>query len=344
MNKPAQGPTLTDIAREAGVSVMTVSRALRNAPKVSRERRDQIQAIAKELGYRPNPEMSRLMTIMRQTRSKRYTTVMAFVNTFTREVLEHYNQHLLTYYEGARAKAEQLGFVPELFSIGDGGMSDARLSHILYSRGIESVVVLPFPYDRTSLGMDFDKFYIASIGRSQSDQEFHRACPNQFQATRLGLQECHRLGYKRPGLILRSEMDKRSGYRYSAAYLQYFYENPDRQALPIISLDYGSRKGLADWIQYNRPDVILGLGPRTLSLIRELGYRVPDDMGFVNLAKIDNEPDISGVDNHYKEVGAAAVELVVSQMHTFSQGLSPHPKTVLIDGTWVDGPTTCPQS
>jgi DNA-binding LacI/PurR family transcriptional regulator len=343
MKKSADSPTLTDIAREAGVSVMTVSRALRDAPKVSEKRRKEIKEIAHKLGYRPNPEMSRLMAIMRQTRTKRCSTVMAFVNTFTRHILENNNEHLKTYYEGARERATKLGFVPELFSIGEADISDQRLSRILYSRGIESVVVLPFPYERTTIDLDFKSFYVASIGRSQSEQHFHRACPNQFQATRLGLRECHRLGYKRPGLILRSVMDKRSGYRYSAAYLQHFFEHPERQALPIINLQPYSTTGLKEWLRDNKPDVILGLGPRTLAHIRELGYRVPDDVGFVNLSKLDNEPDISGVDNHYAEVGAAAVDLVVSQMHSFDHGLSEHPKTVLINGTWVDGKTTRPQ-
>lgn len=341
----ASGPTLTDIAKKAGVSVMTVSRALRDAPKVSDKRRTQIKRIASEMGYKPNPEMSRLMTIMRQTRTRSSTTVMALVNTFTKAVLEHHNEHLKKYYEGARDRASRLGFVPELFSIGEGDISDQRLSGILDARGIESVLILPFPYERTRLDMDFDKFYVASIGRSQSEQPFNRACPNQFQATRLSLQKCHEMGYRRPGLILRSPMDRRSGYRYSAAYLQYFHENPERHALPIISLPYASpADAIRQWMKDNKPDVILGLGPRTLSMVAELGYSIPEDIGFVNLSKIDDNREMSGIDNHYPEIGAAAVDLVVSQMHSFDRGLSPHPKTVLINGTWVDGATTCPQN
>src|SRR5579872_5979609 len=39
------------IARAAGVSVSTVSRALSNAPGISAERRSQIQRLAREAGY-----------------------------------------------------------------------------------------------------------------------------------------------------------------------------------------------------------------------------------------------------------------------------------------------------
>jgi LacI family transcriptional regulator len=341
MNTDKNGITLTEIAKVAGVSVMTVSRALRNAPKVSEKRRKEILRIAEELGYRPNPEMSRLMSIMRKARTQRRATIMALINTFTRDILENNNVHLKAYHDGARARAEQLGFTPELFSTGDGQLSDKRLEQILYARGIDAAVILPFPYDRTILEFNFDKFYTAAIGRSQFEQNFHRACPNQFQSTRLSLQKCHDLGYRRPGMILRAAMDRRSGYRYSAAYLQYFYENPDQEALPIINIPTGAPIDLMEqWLRENRPDVVLGLGPKTLAQVRELGYRVPEDIGFVSLAKLDSSPESSGVDNHYDQVGAAAVDLVVTQMHSFDRGLSAFPRTVLINGTWVEGETT----
>lgn len=47
-------PTITDIAREAGVSKATVSRSLSGEPGVSRATRDAIVALARERGWRPN--------------------------------------------------------------------------------------------------------------------------------------------------------------------------------------------------------------------------------------------------------------------------------------------------
>jgi LacI family transcriptional regulator len=49
-------PTLNDIAKRTGLSVATVSRALHRAdsPNVSRETRERVHSIARELGYRPN--------------------------------------------------------------------------------------------------------------------------------------------------------------------------------------------------------------------------------------------------------------------------------------------------
>jgi DNA-binding LacI/PurR family transcriptional regulator len=46
--------TLHDVAREAGVAVSTVSRALSDPERVNVRTREHVQAVARELGYRPN--------------------------------------------------------------------------------------------------------------------------------------------------------------------------------------------------------------------------------------------------------------------------------------------------
>jgi DNA-binding LacI/PurR family transcriptional regulator len=52
--------TIDDVARAAGVSVATVSRALRNLPNVAPETRLRIQAVAHELDYEPHAQAARL--------------------------------------------------------------------------------------------------------------------------------------------------------------------------------------------------------------------------------------------------------------------------------------------
>lgn len=47
-------PTITDIAKAAGVSLMTVSRAINNKPGVSKAVRENILALVEEMGYQPN--------------------------------------------------------------------------------------------------------------------------------------------------------------------------------------------------------------------------------------------------------------------------------------------------
>ncbi|MFZ1431055.1 MAG: LacI family DNA-binding transcriptional regulator, partial [Geminicoccaceae bacterium] len=54
--------TITDVARAAGVSPATVSQAFNGRRQVDPVTRERIQAVALELGYRPNPTAQRLRT------------------------------------------------------------------------------------------------------------------------------------------------------------------------------------------------------------------------------------------------------------------------------------------
>ena len=47
--------SLKDIAQQLGVSIATVSRALHGSPEIGQEMQQKVQALAKELNYRPNP-------------------------------------------------------------------------------------------------------------------------------------------------------------------------------------------------------------------------------------------------------------------------------------------------
>ncbi|WP_084962494.1 LacI family DNA-binding transcriptional regulator [Thermoactinospora rubra] len=54
MSARVQRPTLKDVAREAGVSIKTVSRALNDEPRISAETRRRVLQVVDALGFRPN--------------------------------------------------------------------------------------------------------------------------------------------------------------------------------------------------------------------------------------------------------------------------------------------------
>ncbi len=60
-------PSLSDVAEHAGVSPITVSRALRTPEKVSRHLRERIEAAVAKLGYVPNPAASALASTVSTT-------------------------------------------------------------------------------------------------------------------------------------------------------------------------------------------------------------------------------------------------------------------------------------
>ena len=78
--------TLKDVAKVAGVSYATVSRALSGSPEISEETRRRILKLCKEMGYTPN-SVARSMV-------KRYTNVLGLIvpslnNPFMSELTGH---------------------------------------------------------------------------------------------------------------------------------------------------------------------------------------------------------------------------------------------------------------
>ena len=57
---PKKTVTIRDVAREAGVSVATASRALNGKDIVNPQTRDRILTVMEELGFRPSPAARRL--------------------------------------------------------------------------------------------------------------------------------------------------------------------------------------------------------------------------------------------------------------------------------------------
>ena len=58
---------------------MTVSRVLRNFPRVATATRNRVLQAAKKLGYTPDPHMARLMARVRSYRRRRAEAVIALV-------------------------------------------------------------------------------------------------------------------------------------------------------------------------------------------------------------------------------------------------------------------------
>ena len=55
VNKRQHRTSLKDLAQELGVSIATVSRALRNSPEIGKEMQQRVKDLARRLNYRPNP-------------------------------------------------------------------------------------------------------------------------------------------------------------------------------------------------------------------------------------------------------------------------------------------------
>ena len=133
---------LREIAAAAGVSVMTVSLALRGNPRISIATRDRIKRLADELGYHPDPELSRLMNHLRTSRTARGKIGVALVDFYpTPDFVENaYNAKLR---RGAQRRASELGFSLSPMHAADHHLNLRHLLKVIRARGIEGALLLP---------------------------------------------------------------------------------------------------------------------------------------------------------------------------------------------------------
>ena len=121
--------TLKDIAKIAGVSVNTVSRALNNKPDISKKTKKKILKIAKELNYRKDFTASSL----RRKESRIVGVILAdSANPFYSEVLK-----------GIEAASKEFGYNIILINSERNYEQEAEAVDILLSRRIDGLLLSP---------------------------------------------------------------------------------------------------------------------------------------------------------------------------------------------------------
>ena len=119
--------SIKDIARAAGVSHSTVSRALSDSPLVKAETRSRIQDLAREMGYSPDAWARSL--VMRQTRAVG-VVVTTIADPFIAEVVQ-----------GIESTAYQHGYTVILASSGSEPERELAAVEMLRSKRVDGVIV-----------------------------------------------------------------------------------------------------------------------------------------------------------------------------------------------------------
>jgi LacI family transcriptional regulator len=340
--QPNTALTMSDLAKAAGVSKMTVSLALRGHEKISAATRERIRALAEKMGYRPNPLVQTLMANLRSTRPANYHSTIAWITAFpTRDGWSSHWVHNL-YYQGAVARAAALGYKIETFWALAPRMTGAALTRMLRARGIRGLIIPPVATPGTRLDIDWSHFSCATIGYSFTEPRLHRAAANLREGMTRALAECERRGFKRIGFALPANTDERVNHSWLAGYLAWQQFIPAKDRLPVMLAPGRLEDPLPKWLGAHRPDVIISPNFEFLKWLPALGKRIPEDIGLVTLSRAHNVPDtahISGISQNDYTIGQAAVDLVVSQLQHNETGVPVHPRVVLTDGSWSDGQT-----
>jgi hypothetical protein len=330
-------PSLTDIAREVGVSKMTVSRALRGGLHVEARVRDRILRTAEAIGYRPDPEITKLMRHFRQTRTKAEPPVLALVwadqepDGRERSI---WSQQLR---RGAVERAAALGYRLDEFSLSAGGMTPRRLSQILEARGIPGLLLTPLlSRSRGHVSLDWSRFASVAIGLGYARPELHRVHHHHYLGMMSAMRRLKKLGYRRIALFGPSTVNERMFGAWSASFLTH-HPLPLKQAAELLWLKKAPRReDLHLLLGQAKPDVILDAGHHFDWVT---GLDIPREIGYATLNWTPEFPERAGTDQQAEVLGAAAMDMLAGQLQHNERGVPAHPRVVMTTGEWRDGKT-----
>jgi DNA-binding LacI/PurR family transcriptional regulator len=276
--------TIEDVAIRAGVSVATVSRALRGLPHVSPATRERVSRIAAELDYRPNPHASRLAAGRSGTigialpllNSWFYGNVLAGVETVLSD--DQLDMHLVTV--GGREAMER--FVSGLPSL---------------SKQVDGLVIVDvFMPDQLWEDLAGGNLPVATVGIDVG--RFDSVLIDNLKAARGAVAHLLELGHRRIGFIggaigesveMESAEERRRGRVMALADLG-IDDDPDLQMAGNFSVD-GGREAMAQLLAGPRPTAVfcasdeMAIG--AMQAVADAGLSVPDDVSIVGF---DDQP------------------------------------------------------
>lgn len=157
----------------------------------------------------------------------------------------------------------------------------------------------------------------------------------------LAMKMLRRFGYRRIGVLIQAQADKRS-YHAIQAVVGFFQQGiPAAHRVPPLLHIYGSIPGreFPAWLKTHRPDVVVCQHSMVPAWIEESGFKVPDDIGVVHFSLDDDCADWAGICARKRMIGATTVTTVVSLMQNNQIGPPQILMNTLIQGQWQAGKT-----
>lgn len=341
-----QKTTMVEVAKQAGVHQSTVSRALKNDYRLSSATRDHIQAIARKLGYKPNPLVSALIAERHKNRASGYGSVIAFLTAHpTRYSWRNRSSRSRRSYQALETHFAERGYSFEEFCLGEPGMTPQRMRKILLYRGIRGIVVCPIPAEMNStLDFDFSQFAAVAMDTTLKHPKLDRVSMDYTQITKQTLLRLISSGFQRVGYATTIEMDDHIDSLPLGVFLAEQKKHPDLLLDPLFFHYEQDRTKILEYVKQHKPEVLVIASRYELQQIRgwleSASYQVPRDISLVCLdCYPDSESDESGMTQDIDSQGAAVAEFLAGRVEHGIFGVPIQPRSILVGGLWKAGKT-----
>lgn len=240
---------------------------------------------------------------------------------------------------GAEQRSRELGFSIDHFLVGERHLSPTRLSSVLVGRGIAGVLVLPAFREAHLEAVDWTRLTGVYLDRVIRFPALHSVSTDHHSAIWNALSHVEQLGYRRVGLVLKTQQDQRLQNRWEGAWHAYAQTCSRLTFAPILVNTEVTELIFRDWFMAHRPDVVLGHSVRYIEWMKRLGARFPRTHGFLGLNAAMCERPCAAIDQQPRLIGARGAEMVVGQLLRGESGLPSNPSHTSVPPRIVDGPT-----
>ena len=308
--------SLKDLAQELGVSIATVSRALRNSPEIGREMQEKVKALAKQLNYRPNP--------FAQSLRKEAPHVIGVV---VPNLVTHYYAAVL---DGIEAEARKSGYSVISANTHEDSEAEVRAIDNFISLHVEGIVAC-----LSQSTTDYSHFEeiaqmgipLVFFGRTCLRDNFSSVTANGDEAAQQATQHLIDTGSRRIAFIggpNHLDMVRRRKH----GYLEALRENRipiDRELVICEKIDYQWALEATERLLKleDRPDAILAFNDiitfAAFTAIKQHGYRIPEDIALIGFTDDVHAqyvtPRMSAIEDQSQLMGQRACQLLLKSIN-----------------------------
>lgn len=319
-------PTLHDVAREAGVSHMTVARVLHGQRVVRPDTAAKVCSAVERLGYRPDPVLSALAAYRRRSGDGAERGAhLAFIDCDGSE----YSQKV---FDGVRAEAALFGYACEAIRLPLGATRQTRLARVLFHRGIRGLLFGPSDTRRTFADWGWERFATVSLAALSHRPAMHAVSLDYFHGAASACERLHEAGRRRIALVIDPQLEMRTGGLWVGGYMAATLGRQKPLVCPAETIR--DKDALAAWLRRRKLDGVLTVHSHLRDVLAASGAETL----FLN-QEGEGYPWA-----HYHlppaDIGREGVRLLHHALLRQEWGLPGEPKHVALRGSWT-APAVC---
>ena len=303
--------SLKDLAHELGVSIATVSRALRNSPEIGQEMQMKVKELAKRLNYRPNP--------FAQSLRKEGPRIIGVV---VPNLVTHFYAAVL---DGIEDEARRAGYSVISSNSHESCEDEMRAIDNFINLHVEGIIASVS--QNTTDYSHFEKVSKMGIplvffGRTCLPDLFSSVTANGDVAAQKATQHLIETGSRRIAFLggpNHLDMVKRRKH----GYLEALRDNRipiDRELVVCNRIDFDLVvEATKQLLQIeNRPDAILAVNDTVtfaaFTAVKEMGLRIPEDVALIGFTDDQHAryvtPQMSAIEDQSYKMGCVAYDLL----------------------------------